>query len=100
MSSLPRIPMKINSNACQRGKFPKVCPVVLTHISNHVELVHITMHHHDVVCLVAGGCDIVRLPAYEAMSYILRGVDLQMHTMRFQVSSRSRKKVALSMHVL
>lgn len=32
-----------------------------------------------------GGCDIVRLPAYEATSYIMRGVDLQIHSMRIQV---------------
>jgi len=33
----------------------------------------------------SGGCDIVRLPAYEATAHILRGVDLQIHTIRLQL---------------
>lgn len=33
----------------------------------------------------AGGCDVVRLPSHEVTGYILRGVDLQIHTVRFQV---------------
>jgi len=33
----------------------------------------------------SGGCEIVRLPAYEVTSYILRGVDLQIHAIRTQL---------------
>lgn len=40
----------------------------------------------DCFCpLRTGGCEIVRLPAYEVTSYILRGVDLQIHAIRTQV---------------
>lgn len=35
--------------------------------------------------LEAGGCDVMQLPAYKATWYILRGLDLQVHSVRFQV---------------